>query len=143
MPSGPLELFNVQDLARLIWRRENLSVFQAVKVAREPFVSKESDFPNSSQRVPDLEELRAAESAEIVKSQESQARKELGDMYELVAAGEIATVPFLEQELELMERLNDMIDSCIKRLLRAKGLKSISVSASMPPQRLPALAKAA
>jgi hypothetical protein len=143
LPSGPLQQLIVMDMARLIWRREHLAIFQIAKIARGPFVSEERDYPRTFETFRDSEELEAAEFAAFIKSDENQARKELGDMYDLVAAGEIATVPFLLRELNLMERLNGMIDSCIKRLLQAKGLSSISVSTSAPVQRLPAPAKAA
>lgn len=91
----------------------------------------------------DLEELEAEECAALIKSHESEARNELGATYDLLAAGEIATVPFLLEELRLMERLDEMIDKCIKRLLRAKGLSSISISTPAPVQHLPAPAKVA
>jgi hypothetical protein len=151
LPSGPLQQLIVMDMARLIWRREHLAIFQVakiarepfVKIAREPFVSEERTSRSSFETVRDSEELKAADCAAFIKSDENQARNELGDMYDLVAAGEIATVPFLLRELDLMERLNGMIDSCIKRLLQAKGLSSISVSTPAPVRRLPAPTKAA
>ena len=138
-PSGPFEQHVVHDLARLIWRKDNLSTFQAAKIARAPYVFKEDlhEYYTTSRG---LEELVAAGCAATVRSEESPARKELGQLYDLVVAGEIATVPFLQRELQLMERLDEMIDKCLKQLLQAKALKSISVSASAPPQRLPAKA---
>jgi hypothetical protein len=143
LPSGPLQQLIVMDMARLIWRREHLAIFQVAKIAREPFASEERNYSGTFETVRDSEELKAAECAASIKSDENQARKELEDMYDLVAAGEIVTVPFLLRELDLTERLNRMIDSCIKRLLQAKGLSSISLSTSVPVQRLPAPAKAA
>jgi hypothetical protein len=80
-----------------------------------------------------VERLQAAECAERLRSEEEVYRKQLGTMYDLVTVGEIATIPFLESELKLMERLDEMIDKCIKRLLHAKALKSISISSSSPP----------
>jgi hypothetical protein len=142
LPSGPLQQLIVMDMARLIWRREHLAIFHAAKIAREPFVSEERTYGSSFGTLRHSEELKAADCAAFIKSDENQARNELGDMYDLVAAGEVATVPFLLRELDLMERLNGMIDSCIKRLLQAKGLSSISVS-TPAVQRLPAPAKAA
>jgi len=52
--------------------------------------------------------------------------------------GETATIPHLERELDLRERLNEMIAKCIKQLMLAKGLKSIS-----PIRSLSAPSKAA
>ena len=137
VPSGPLEQHVVQDLAHLIWRRANLPIFQAAKIARTPFVLDRREFSGCLETVPNFEEVQAAECAERLRSEEHQSRKQLGTIYELVAAGEIATVAFLERELELMERLDEMIDKCIKRLLHAKDLKSVSISPSHPRKALP------
>jgi hypothetical protein len=42
--------------------------------------------------------------------------------------GEAATIEGLVKELEVHDRLDAMIDRCIKRLLMARGLKSMSIS---------------
>ena len=136
-PSGPLEQHAVQDLARLVWRKSNLPIFQAAKIARTPFVLDRSELPGCTWTIPHLDEVQAAECAERLRSAEDQARKQLGQMYEVVVAGEIATISFLERELKLVERLDEMIDKCIKRLLHAKALKSVSVSSSIPRKALP------
>jgi len=133
--SGPLEEHIVGELARLIWRSEHLSVFRIAELAREPFVRLLGSY---------AEENRAAECAATIKDQEDAAREQLGELYELLAIGEVATIPYLERELHLRQLFNDMIDRCIKRLFHAKGLKSISaVSPSAPVQRLSAPPKAA
>jgi len=136
-PSGPLEQHVVQDLARLIWRKSNLPIFQAAKIARTPYVLDGREFSSYSRTSPDLEQLQAEECAERLRSAEDQACKQLGQMYEVVVAGEIATISFLERELKLVERLDEMIDKCIKRLLHAKALKSVSISPSHPRKALP------
>jgi hypothetical protein len=64
--------------------------------------------------------------AATIKAEEDEARQQLGELYPLVAVGEIATIGHLERELYLRERLNDMIAKCIKQLMLAKGLTSIS-----------------
>jgi len=65
---------------------------------------------------------------------ETQARNELGEQYALVEMGEEATVDCLMKELEVQDRLDSMIDKCLKRLLFVRGLKSIS-SAPAPAPR--------
>jgi hypothetical protein len=74
--------------------------------------------------------------AEVARGEEAatdQARSELGDMYELAEIGEIATIDQLMKELAVEERLDAMIDKCLKRLLFVRGLKSISSSSSSAP----------
>jgi hypothetical protein len=136
-PSGPLEQHIVQELARLIWRRAHLSIFHAAKVARTPFVLDGREFSSWTAASPNLEELQAAECAARLRATEDQSRKQLGSMYELVVAGEIATIAYMERELKLMEHLDAMIDKCVKRLLHAKALKSVSVSPLLPRKALP------
>ena len=48
---------------------------------------------------------------------QTQARKELGKLYALVEMGEEATVDGLISDLVVQERLDAMIDKCLKHLL--------------------------
>jgi hypothetical protein len=86
--------------------------------------------------VRELEQIQAEECAAAVKDQHQSARKELG-LYHLIALGETVTVAYLEKELALRARLGAMLETCIKRLLQAKGLKSISIDPMLTsvPQR--------
>jgi hypothetical protein len=55
----------------------------------------------------------------------------------LAEVGETATVNGLINDLKVQERLNEMIEKCLKRLLFVKGLESIvAPSSSLPPRRL-------
>jgi hypothetical protein len=73
-----------------------------------------------------------------------QARKELGDAYGLVEIGEIAGVDHLMKDLAVQDRLDAMIDRCLKRLLFLRGLKSISSASTLAPrERLAGPSKAA
>ena len=46
---------------------------------------------------------------------------------------ELATIEELIEELELLDRLDGMIDRSIKRLLMVRGVKSLSVTSSDIP----------
>ena len=77
-------------------------------------------------------------------SVESEGRRELGDLYAFVEMGEEATLDRLVEELGVQERLDGMIDRCIKRLLVVRGIKSISVeSTSSPPRSISGPSKVA
>ena len=146
-PAGPLEDDIVATLARLIWRKQHLSTYQLAERAKGRVSAIRSelvphpryDFPSLPilGEMPDPEEVRAAEHAA-----EEQARKELGkSVWELVEMDDDVTIDHLLSELSLVERLDGMIDRCIKRLLLVRGLKSISSSpskASSPPKRIAA-----
>lgn len=64
--------------------------------------------------------------AESERATEAKARKELRDLYPLVEMGEEATVPCLLNDLAIQERLDAMMDKCLKRLLLIRGIKSVS-----------------
>jgi hypothetical protein len=146
-PAGPLEEDIVTTMAHLIWRKQNISTYQRAERAKRrlsairselvPQPKDEFAFLSISGDMPDPEEVRAAEHAA-----EEQARKELGkSVWELVEMGSDVTIDRLLSELSLVDRLDGMIDRCIKRLLLVRGLKSISSSeskASSPPKRITA-----
>lgn len=66
----------------------------------------------------------------------AEACKELGVLYDLVEMGEAATIEGLTRELEVQDRLDGMIERCLKRLLMTRGLKSMSIR-SAPPESPP------
>ncbi len=74
---------------------------------------------------------------EGMQAAEDAARNELGPVYKLVEMGDAATVDSLLDDLGVQDRLDAMIDRCLKRLLFLKGLKSVSpASSSALPKRL-------
>jgi hypothetical protein len=131
-PAGPLEQDIVANMARLIWRKQNLSIYRLADLAkqriskiRDELVPRNNHFVSLSQDTRDPEKVKAAE-----KAADAQAQKELGPFYELAKLDQVATIDYLQNELSLTDRLDGMIDRCIKRLLLVRGLKSISPSAS-------------
>ena len=72
----------------------------------------------------------------------TQAREELGDQHALIELGQAATIEGLLRDLEVLERLDALIDRSLKRLLMLKGLKSLGNSASLV-QALPGPSSAA
>ena len=129
-------------LTRLVWRKKNLATFRLAASARarnseilaqaEPrFIP--PTFPMLGQFEPDErtpEELSAAR-----EEAKEQAREELGETLQLVEMGNDATVERFFEELSVVDRIDSMIDRCIKRLLMVRGVKSMSVS----PRRKPSL----
>jgi hypothetical protein len=85
-----------------------------------------------------------AKHEEAVRAAEDEARQELGDAYELVQIGATATIEALEKELAIEERLDGLIDKCLKRLLFLKGLESLpTASPSVPQGQIPGPARTA
>src|SRR5262249_30559977 len=110
-------------IAHLVWRKKNLAT---PRIAELP-LEHESRVQAQKYRLAALLELEdAAERREVImKAAEDQARKDLGASYELVEIGEAATVDRLLQDLAVVERLDAMIDKCLKRLLHLRALKSL------------------
>jgi hypothetical protein len=76
--------------------------------------------------------------------QKATPAEELGELFALAEMGETATVDRLMKGLEVLERLDALIDKCLKRLLYLRGFKSLtSGSSSAPLPRLTGPSKAA
>ena len=81
------------------------------------------------------EEVQAARE-EARRVGREKAQKELGDLYELTSI-DVAADDRLLAELAVEERLNTLIDKCIKRLLMVKGVKSMAIQVPSESSRLP------
>ncbi len=146
-PNGALEDETVASLAHLLWRKRNLITFRIAKRAQQRVAQiQDAIVPGMDLGAPksdgsdDLERTFT----EKLCAAEAKARKELGELYRLVEMGEEATVDCLMSDLAVQERLDAMIDKCLKRLLYVRGLKSMSVGPTMaPPRHLPEPFKAA
>lgn len=138
-PSGRHEEDLIENLARLIWRKQNLLTYRLVERAKSKHSSIYSEAraaTNPYQDFPVLggiptethspEEIRA-----LFKAADERAQKELGPAIELVQLGDVGTTDHLLKELEIHDRLDGMIDRVLKRLLFIRGLKSLS-SAQTP-----------
>jgi hypothetical protein len=144
-PVGPLEHDVVLTVARLIWRKQNLSTFRTAELARErriQIIEEElarREIPDSPFREPTYEGedeyLAAREEAE--EAAEKQARAELGYRYEFTE-NDLATEDRLMADLALEDRLDSAIDKCMKRLLMLRGVKSIT---AVPPSQFAQLPK--
>jgi hypothetical protein len=164
-PTGALEEDIVADIARVLWRKQNLATFNRAELARtrwleirtEVFDKRSVDNSSWTTTLSDrereiLEEVRrivenvtqneVKQANEAIKVDEAtnaakdRARKVLGGAFELVEAGDTATVERLLRDLKIEEQLDAMVDKCLKRLLFVRGLKSMSGSSSAPQQRI-------
>jgi hypothetical protein len=148
-PNGALEKDIVATMARLVWRKKHLKTFRIAELARTRCAQINEKIPNDriDCDMPFLGTVVTVDPAvreAAVQAADDQARKELGDAYELVEIGEIATIDQLMKDLEVQDRLDAMIDKCLKRLLFLRGIKSISdATTSTPRLRLTGPSKAA
>ena len=130
-PVGALEHDIVATVARLLWRKRNLATFRIAELV------KVLEF-QISHGLYDRHEHDVA-----MQSAVDEVRKEIGAAYELTQIGDTATVQCFLRDLKIEDRLDAMVDKCLKRLLFVRGLKSISGSASTPQQRITDHTKAA
>ena len=143
-PDGALENDVVLTVARLLWRKQNLSTFRTAELARQrrnQIIDEElarRDIPNSifSDPLYEGEDEDRAAREEAVQAGQEEARDELGDQYELTES-DAATVDRLVVDLAVEDRLNSAIDRCLKRLLMVKGVKSITAAPPSQPAQLP------
>lgn len=135
-PDGPLEHDVVRTIARLTWRKQNLDTLRKAESARNRYFAIQSEKVPSSHTPllgwePDPEAVKAG-----VEAAKAQAQEELGDAIVFVEMGEAATIERMLRDLEMEERLDNLIEKQIKRLLAVRALKSLSSAAApaSPPR---------
>jgi hypothetical protein len=150
-PKGVLEEDIVAELAHLMWRKQNLAIFGRAERARErreairsqrakdTLAEKNAAKSQLSERLRYSLELNPAEREAAAQAADELARAELGEDYELAKIAEVATVDHLLRNLAVQDRLDAMIDKCLKRLLFVRGLKSLPAASPQPTQQPPAL----
>jgi hypothetical protein len=128
-PVGALEEHIVANMARLVWRKENLAIFRISELAgaRRGQIEDET-VPHLEFRIPG--DIDPDEKEKARRAADEQARQELGDIHQLIDIGEPATIEGLMKELDVEERLDGMINRCLKQLLTARGVKSLSSASS-------------
>jgi hypothetical protein len=133
-PSGPLEWDIVATMARLMWRKQNLATYRFAKLARHRYSEITSQFDPKFEMPLLIKDPRTPEQIRADrKAAEEEAKRELGEAMDFVEMGGDITFDSLLNELQLVERLDGVIDRCLKRLLMVRGLKSLSLSAAAVP----------
>jgi hypothetical protein len=141
-PNGPLEDDIVDTVVHLTWRKQNLSTYRIAQMAKDRIDAVESDrHPpsgtlqlfnfGSDTRSPEV--IRAEKEKHEAAYQENIARlkNELGPAWKL--ADMDISIENLLDELTVLDRLDGMIDRCIKRLLMVRGVKSLVADAASTP----------
>jgi len=144
-PAGPLEEDIVATMARLLWRKQHFNTLRIADVARRRGNEIDSKSTDNflEAKFEHLAEIDPAVRKAAVRAAQRQKEEELGEAYALVELGDAATLECLMKELEVLDRLDSMIDRCIKRLLMVRGVKSLSPPSSGPAILLPAPSVAA
>jgi hypothetical protein len=140
-PSGVLEDDIIADMARLVWRKQNLRTLRVAELAQ----SRYTEITDEQRDVGfSLRESYRARHEEETQAAEDYGREELGDIYKLVELGEAVTFDGLTKELDIRERLDAAIARCLKLLLLVRGVKSVAATpAGASPKRALAPPKAA
>jgi hypothetical protein len=130
-PNGPTEEEIVQEMSRLLWRKRNLVTYRMAEKATRTHLSILERLTPSRGLDPILHGLTPSpeeekERRELREYADQQARTELGPWFDLVEIGHVATTDHLLNEFAMIERINSMVDRCLKRLLMVRGIKSIS-----------------
>jgi len=141
VPVGALEENVVADIARLVWRKQNLATFSLAQGLRTVWHQLKSEkiyekFPETTEasRWITASDGERDKFVEAIRAATDQARKKLGEeAFRLIQTDETATFEHLLRDLQIEERLGAMIDKCLKRFLFLRGLKSLPTSTSSAP----------
>ena len=139
-PNGPLEEDIVMAMARLVWRKQNLKIYHLAENASNRFtvlataairgikIPEEvaSLLLNRGGEPEVAASFRDEETAAKMLATFDQIQKEMGADWEFANIAYFATIPNLLNELSVVDRLDGMIDRCIKRLLIVRGVKSLA-----------------
>lgn len=140
-PDGVLEDDIIATMARAQWRKKNLTTFRIARLARRRMAQiRDAMVPGTVDQTGSDDRYVELEKAVIEKwnAAEDQGRAELGELYALVEMGEEVTFDHLMKELQVEDRLDAIIDRCLKRLVLVRGIKSISSErSSAQPERIP------
>jgi hypothetical protein len=120
-PHGPLQEDTTASIGNLLWRKQNLETLRRAETARKRYLAIKSEMIPSSTPPCELEYLRndwtpptGAEVEAAREAAEARAREELGEDYEFIEMGDLATRDQLLEDLELEERLDARIDKLLK-----------------------------
>jgi len=117
-PIGRLEEDIVLTIAQHVWRKRNLATYRVAERARDRLNALKPPelLPQYSLIEGNYQELRA---------QEEELQAELGESWGLLEMGQVSTIDYALKEAMIIDRLDAMIDRCVKRLILVRGLKSI------------------
>jgi hypothetical protein len=130
-PNGPVEHDIIMTIAGALWRKQNLATFQTAQLARfryrqivdEKLKDREMLSSHSQMFVHKDENQAALE--EAWRAAQMQAYGQLGDSCEY-RDDDFGTIERLMKDLEVVERLDAVVDKCVKRLLMVRGVKALA-----------------
>ena len=123
-PSGVHESDIIKTMAGLMWRKQNLETVHKAALLRGRLLKAVNEI--SGARFPPQATITThPQSQEIIELAKAQVCEEFGDVSALLEAGEAAGFASLIEVLDLDERLDGMIDKCLRRLLLVRGVKSL------------------
>jgi hypothetical protein len=130
-PNGTVEHDIVMTIARALWRKQNLATFQTAQLVKfryrqivdEELKSREISSSHSQISLQKGENQATLE--EAWRAAQKQACSELGDLCEY-RDDDFGTIERLMKDLEVVERLDAVVDKCVKRLLMVRGVKALA-----------------
>jgi hypothetical protein len=145
VPTDPFQEILVDDIARLMWRKQNLRTLHIARLVqdrRNELVRQQLPDSPAIMRVFDGRETRLGELSddeldkvgEATEFANNQIQKEFGDAHKLLGC-QMARIDQLMKELSVLERLDSMIERALKRYYCAKTFDGISQASHPAPQR--------
>jgi hypothetical protein len=128
LPTGPLEEDIVLSIARLLWRKQNMSTYRAVEWAQKELERIHARYGPSYLPPLGQDYRSAAEIESDDNAREEELKAVTHDAEAFIEMRDLVTIERLYEDLEIINRLDSLIDRALKRLLMVRGVKSISAS---------------
>jgi hypothetical protein len=135
-PHGLIQEDTVRDIARCMWRKQNLETLRIAEAAHRRYSAIKSEMipsttpprmpPPTMGFIPSWTPPGRGQVEAAKKAAEDRAREELGENYEFIEMGGAASVAQLLADLEVEERLDARIDKLFKRLWLLQASESLS-----------------
>ena len=127
---GPSEHVIALKLAHVTWREQHLVIYGYAAQARKRYSEIRSELVPQASVSDAIDRMKLDAVLRLEKRAAEKAMEELGSAWRLIEMGDVLTLEHLSKELEIAERLSRQKERLLKQLMFARGVKSLSLSAS-------------
>jgi hypothetical protein len=135
---GPSEEAQICHIASLEWRRSRMRIYRLAEIAKRKYWAIHPD-PSKPEKPKGHDGIEYIVTRDRLHRAKEQTRHELGEAFALVELGDVISYDELIRELEVVERLNRMLERAYRDLMIRQSYITLDVPMA-PRSRRPAVA---